>query len=819
MKKTCIRLLSALLAVCLLGAAVPPSGFLSLGLFNQAKALGNGDTVLFGTYPQSRVTDEALIAELDKAPKKWKSYGYYSGGDSTDSMIYDGSMEPSDFMVFSDFFYAGEKYRCVYFDSYRPYSTNLSADPLRLQKDYGYYTNYYYYFKYEPVTWRILDADAGLVLSELVLDAQPFQNTIYHDPDQESYQQYHYWQTVEQQILASNYPASSIRAWLNYDFYETAFSAAQKNNIRDDYIQNNKAHGDSLYDCEATNDPVFLLSYDEATLRKHGFDPLDFHEDAGRSAAGTNYALCQGLPTDTEETYGWGFAFWWLRTPGHSSLLAESVQPNGIVNTRRVQYLNGVRPACALKTLRSDETLSDTLFSDYNGTPEAYETVTGLFHGYVKSPTVGPSGLTYATEITVDSQSYRLQADVLFAEEAEKNLYKYVTATLRNGIVIEVKFFARPIFDENSYIADLWLDRHADLSPTPESELVGMLLDADPMSFTFDDGFKDNALFQSALAAWNGMQALFSPNELCGKNEALKRIYESLILDLLKMIENDALTENRYILQTLTDNAPQANEMCTEYLDLYDNISTLFGKDSDLSTIRTVLSNASSKKSMKFKEFLKNAVRETRNLSDNETSSRLSLFFEDVQSVLSVITSVDDFYRRVIAYVMVVNMYDEMCTVLKEMRGITNDPNFKNALDDVLASVGSVTMSALISVRELTGDLLTYVFSRFIDDVCCLLPGYNVLHLAQNVGAAFANLMFGTQGAVDAYRMLQVTREFTAANRAAIGRLANRYLATQKESDAAAYVYAMRIYQYVYVLDMENTISFAKKRVGRRTGG
>ena len=40
-----------------------------------------GDIVSFGSYPQTKVTDEDLIKQLDKQSLSWKSYGYYSGSD------------------------------------------------------------------------------------------------------------------------------------------------------------------------------------------------------------------------------------------------------------------------------------------------------------------------------------------------------------------------------------------------------------------------------------------------------------------------------------------------------------------------------------------------------------------------------------------------------------------------------------------------------------------------------------------------------------------------------------------------------------------
>ncbi len=39
-----------------------------------------GDIIEYGTYPQSLVRDENLIAKLEKIPGEWKTYKYYTRG-------------------------------------------------------------------------------------------------------------------------------------------------------------------------------------------------------------------------------------------------------------------------------------------------------------------------------------------------------------------------------------------------------------------------------------------------------------------------------------------------------------------------------------------------------------------------------------------------------------------------------------------------------------------------------------------------------------------------------------------------------------------
>jgi len=129
-----------------------------------------GDIITFGSYPQSQVTNSTLISALNKLPKTWKSYGYY-----------DGSMVPGDWMKYADVTYNGNKYRAVTFSKYRPFATIIhNPDIISDQENNGYYKNTVYWFKYEPLSWRVLDPEEGFVLCNNIIDSQPYNNTIYY---------------------------------------------------------------------------------------------------------------------------------------------------------------------------------------------------------------------------------------------------------------------------------------------------------------------------------------------------------------------------------------------------------------------------------------------------------------------------------------------------------------------------------------------------------------------------------------------------------------------------------------------------------------
>lgn len=294
-----------------------------------------GDIVEFGSYPQSKVTDSSLVSALNKASKKWVSYGYYSGDGSN------GSMKPGGWMEYADFTYNGTKYRAVTFSQYRPYYTSYSSSSgYTYQDDNGYTPNNIYYFKYEPLKWRVLDPSTGLVLCENIIDSQAYSNTVYSfDP--------HYWNDAKHTHYANDYATSSIRAWLNDDFYNTAFSSSQKASILTSELDN-KAYSTSYskYDSETTYDKVFLLSYSEMHNTAYGFS-----SSSARQAKGTDYAKCQGLWVDSSNEC----SFQRLRSAGYLSFCACIVTSYGDLNDHWYVYNTtyGVRPALKISNLAS----------------------------------------------------------------------------------------------------------------------------------------------------------------------------------------------------------------------------------------------------------------------------------------------------------------------------------------------------------------------------------------------------------------------------------------------------------------------------------
>ena len=335
------KFLSILLAVVMLLSVAPTVGLVSLKA--DAVTYQTGDIIEFGGYPQTRVTGPGLISSLNGVTKNWHSYGYYNGTGT----FGDGKMKPGDYMQYADFVYDNVKYRAVKFSYNRPDWTHNQAkakDTSTEQYKNGYTEmNYTYYFKWEPLRWRVLDPSAGLVLCESIIDSQPFNDILYQSGSE-------YYRNNYIGTKANNYKYSTLRYFLTYKFYNLAFSGEEAELLRETTCNNNSVNGTN-YNSEETKDKVFLLSYAQAKTSAYGFNTSAYNADAAKKADGTDYAKCQGL-----YEYN-GSSLWWLRTPSSTwSGRAAFISLDGSINdgssdagayTDTCYY--GVRPAIVFK--------------------------------------------------------------------------------------------------------------------------------------------------------------------------------------------------------------------------------------------------------------------------------------------------------------------------------------------------------------------------------------------------------------------------------------------------------------------------------------
>ena len=266
-------------------------------------------TICFGEYPQTQVTDEndsdmslrnSLNMVAGSAPAagnrgKWTDYGYYIEGVVTEYMWY------------IDVAYQGNRYRGVYFTRYRELFT-MNGFSHDYQADNGYEPNMVYWFKYEPIEWRVLEkaGSKALLMSNVILDSRQY----YFDNQ-------NLRSEGESTVYPSNYKESDIRTWLNGTFFDTAFDDYTKAVIPTATVDNsvssmpsNEDFDRAKYACENTQDRVFLLSWEEMKSAAYGFTGDESAYDSARKLHGTDYAKVQGLYVASN-----GNSRWYLRTP------------------------------------------------------------------------------------------------------------------------------------------------------------------------------------------------------------------------------------------------------------------------------------------------------------------------------------------------------------------------------------------------------------------------------------------------------------------------------------------------------------------------
>lgn len=128
-----------------------------------------------------------------------------------------------------------------------------------------------------PITWKVLNAagDRALLITEKGIDCQPYHHT----------------------LTPITWEASSLRAWLNGEFFATAFTEDEAARILSGEIKNAGT--------PSTVDKVFCLS----KLEMQKYFGGDIGDTRGH-AAPTDYAVARGAAIEQKS----GTCQWWLRT-------------------------------------------------------------------------------------------------------------------------------------------------------------------------------------------------------------------------------------------------------------------------------------------------------------------------------------------------------------------------------------------------------------------------------------------------------------------------------------------------------------------------
>lgn len=291
----------------------------------------------FGSYPQSRVTDPALLAALNSRLDKagMKSYRYSTGTGAV------GTQKEGDYMRWADVSYGGARYRAVTFSSYRPaYTFYTGSGENSMQDENGYNPNEVYWFRFDPIDWRLIDGNS-LLVSDFLLDAQPFNENIYSVQSGKEIDGKKYYAFADRActVPVNDWSRSSLRRWLNEDFYQTAFSQNEKAAIQETTVVNNGAQ--HRFDYADSRDKVFLLSYNEIMKS----DYIYASDASSRVASGSDYAKCQGLIVESGSSKS--LSCWLLRSAGyHSDDICMVTRTNSArMHLSAATVFLGIRPA------------------------------------------------------------------------------------------------------------------------------------------------------------------------------------------------------------------------------------------------------------------------------------------------------------------------------------------------------------------------------------------------------------------------------------------------------------------------------------------
>ena len=228
------------------------------------------DYVYFGEYPQTLKADDVIItSDID-------SRGYYLGSD-------------------------GCYYAKVVATPYEWYNTKECTFSTGTAVKKGSV----YYFKVEPIRWRILCKTDGkaLVMCDSIIANKAFDTRTK--------------QPGEGDKILNNYGESEIRFWLNNQFYNIAFTDTQKESIITTVVDNSlesSGVSNSTYSFNDTEDKLFLLSYSDLYNKDYGFDG---HLCVERQLEPSDYAKATGTEVfnKDQELNGYGCGYWLLRSP------------------------------------------------------------------------------------------------------------------------------------------------------------------------------------------------------------------------------------------------------------------------------------------------------------------------------------------------------------------------------------------------------------------------------------------------------------------------------------------------------------------------
>ena len=291
---------------------------------NPVRYTREGDHIYFGYWPQTLERDENVIAKLNEIagkpplprdkenPYNWESH------------------EGTTYMWQKIVIYNGTKYLGVQMNDYRA-SGVYSLRSYIMEN--GYFTGEVYWFKYEPIKWRILttSGNSAFIMSDIALDSFSLQPDRYQGFYNEKYGVFRTDQNGNMDgTYANNWEYCFLRRWLNETFYNEVFNKLQKEIIQTTRLDNtarssnpndypkyygygeNAGKNKFADQCKDTDDKIFLLSLRDITTTAYGFNKDVKAEDPARNLQATDFAKLHGAPINTNDKK---YVTWYTRSP------------------------------------------------------------------------------------------------------------------------------------------------------------------------------------------------------------------------------------------------------------------------------------------------------------------------------------------------------------------------------------------------------------------------------------------------------------------------------------------------------------------------
>lgn len=327
---------------------------------NPVRYTRDGNYIYFGHWPQTLERNKNVVAKLNEIagtpplprdknanPYNWESH------------------EGTTYMWQKIVIYNGTKYLGVQMNDYRASGIDALYDIITKN---GYYTFKVYWFKYEPIKWRILttSGNSAFIMSDIALDFFSMQPNRKIENRDGLIASYNNSTGVPDGIYANNWEYSFIRSWLNETFYNEVFNDLQKKIIKTTRLDNSARScnpndypkyygygenaGKNKYadQCKDTDDKIFLLSLRDVTTTAYGFNKDVLAEDPARNLKASDFAKFHGVSMgNTQKDY----VTWYTRSPslavgnqGYTTFVLYR-DNKGVINSPNLVAEGGVVPA------------------------------------------------------------------------------------------------------------------------------------------------------------------------------------------------------------------------------------------------------------------------------------------------------------------------------------------------------------------------------------------------------------------------------------------------------------------------------------------